>query len=185
MHHTTRLIWVLAIICAQSSLSGASPFQATGGPPAQAASDNRLTTLGGFTVDYPKKDWQMLVGAGSSLVVFFHKTREATVAIERTKVRPLAQNDITDQTVKLELEDWQARRPLSSALGKQLLNIAGGRFIMIDLLQPGPQGSERVRMYTLPRGADWFRVVCTTTQDSFEKYLDTCHRIALSLTPTP
>jgi len=56
---------------------------------------------------------------------------------------------------------------------------------MRDLMQPGAQGSERVRMYTLPRGADWFRGICTTTQDSFEKYLDTCHRIALSLTPTP
>jgi hypothetical protein len=189
MHQTLRLVGVLAIICVHASFSGAAPFQATAGPPKagppKAASDIRLSTLAGFTVDYPKKDWLVGVGAGSSLVVFVHKTREATVAIERTRVRPLAQNEITEQTARLELEDWLARRPLSSALGHQLLDIAGARFIMIDLLQPGPQGSERVRMYTLPRGADWFRVICTTTQGSFEKYLDTCHRIALTLTPTP
>jgi hypothetical protein len=184
MHQTIRLMGVLAIICAQSSFSGAAPFQAGGGP-AKAATDNRLATLGGLTVDYPKKEWTMLVGTGSSRVVFVHKTNKATVAIERTKVRPLAQNDITEQTAKLEIEDWQARRPLSTALGHQILDIAGGRYIMSDLMQPGAQGSERVRMYTLPRGADWFRVICTTTQDTFEKYLDTCHRIALSLTPTP
>jgi hypothetical protein len=175
---------VLAIICAQSSLSGASPFQAAAGPP-KAASDNRLTTIAGFTVDYPKKDWQLPVGVGSSLVVFVHKTTQATVAIERTSVRPLAKNEITEQTATLEIDDWVARRPQARAIGHQLLDIAGARFIMIDLLQSGPQGSERVRMYTLPRGTDWFRVICTTTQDSFEKYLDTCHRIALSLTPTP
>jgi hypothetical protein len=185
MHHTTRLMGVLAIICAQSSFSGAAPFQATGAP-AKAASDNRLSTLAGFTVDYPKKDWQpLIVGAGSSLVVFVYKKGEATVAIERAKVQPLAQNEITEQTAKLEIEDWLGRRPLSSALGHQLLDIAGARFIMSDMLQPGPEGSERVRMYTLPRGADRFRVICTTTQSSFDRYLDTCHRIALSLTPTP
>jgi hypothetical protein len=40
-------------------------------------------------------------------------------------------------------------------------------------------------MYTLPRGADWYRVICTTTQASFDKFKDTCHTVALSLTPTP
>jgi hypothetical protein len=185
MHYTTGLMVVFAIVCARPAFSGAAPSQAGGGPP-KASGDNRLATLSGFTVDYPKKDWQPLVGAGSSLVVFAHKTHEATVAIERKKVEhPLAQNDITDQTATLEIDDWQGRRPLSTGFSHQFLDLAGARLIVIDFSQPGPQGPEHVRMYTLPRGTDWYRVVCTTTQASFEKYKDTCHRIALSLTPTP
>jgi hypothetical protein len=176
---------VLAIVCGQQAISGATSFQITGGK-AKAPSDNRLSTLSGFTVDYPRKDWQPLGGAGSSLVVFTHKTRQATVAIETTKIeRPLAENEITDQTVTLEVDYWLSRRPLASSLARRLEDYAGARFIVIDFRQPGPQGSERVRMYTLPRGSDWYRVICTTTESTFEKYLDTCHKIALSVTPAP
>jgi hypothetical protein len=39
-----------------------------------------------------------------------------------------------------------------------------------------------VRLYTLPRGTDLFRAICTTTQPTFDKYKETCHRIALSVT---
>jgi hypothetical protein len=184
MRYTTRLMVVLAIVCGPS-ISGARADQVTGGTvTAKAGSDNRLSTLSGFTVDYPKKDWNPLVGAGSSLVVFFHKTREATVAIERRTVkRPLGQKDITDDTATTEVQDWTSRRPLASGFGHQFLDFAGARFIVIDFTQPGPQGTERVRMYSMPRGLDWYRVICTTTQASFEKYKDTCHKIALSLTP--
>jgi hypothetical protein len=186
MHLTTRLMVVLAIIYGDSLISGAAPMQITGGT-VKAPGDIRISTLSGFTVDYPKKDWQPLVGAGSSLVVFVHKSREATVAIERTKVdHPLAQNDITEQTATLETDVWSARRPLSTGFSHQFVDTAGGgRLIVIDFTQPGPLGAEHVRMYTLPRGTDWFRVICTSTQASFEKYKDTCHKIALSLTPAP
>ena len=187
MHHTTKLMVVMAIVCGQPSISGAPPLQVTGGTVRPlASSDNRLSTLTGFTVDYPKRDWNLLVGAGSSLVVFAHKNRDATVAIERTTIeRPLAPNEITEQTAVLEMEQWLSRRPLASSLARQLVDVAGARFIVIDFAQSGPQGREIARIYTLPRGSNWYRVICTTTQPTFEKYRDTCHRIALSVTPTP
>jgi hypothetical protein len=74
---------------------------------------------------------------------------------------------------------------LSSSFSHQFAEIAGARLIVIDFSQPGPQGAERVRMYTLPRGSEWYRVICTTTVGSFEKHLPTCHKIASSLTPAP
>ena len=162
----------------------AAQAQPAGAPP-KAPNDNRLTSLAGFTVDYPKKDWQVIVGTGSSMVVFVHKSREATVAIERTRIeQPLAANEIVDQTARLEIEDWQARRPYSSGFSHQLIDAMGSRSIVIDYSQPGPLGPEHVRLYTMPRGADWFRVVCTTTQRTFDAHKETCHRIALSLTKT-
>ncbi len=196
MHHTIRSIAVLAIICGQSSISGAQapkpgskptpPAQtaAGAGRPGPASGDQRMPVSSGFAVDYPKRDWQVLVGVGSSYVVLFHKTKEAAVAIERTKVPvPLAVNEINDQTAALEIEDWQKRRPLATGFSHQFVDFLGQRSILIDFTQAGSQGPEHVRLYTLPRGTDWYRVICTTTQATFDKYKDTFQRIALSVTP--
>jgi hypothetical protein len=183
MHYATRLLMILVIAGAQASISGAPGLQA---PPALARTDNRLTTLSGFTVDYPKRDWQLLVGTGSSVVVFFHRSREATVAIERSRVRnALAPNEIVEQTATLEVEDWGQRRWMSTGFTHQLVDLGGERTIVIDFTQPGPQGAEQVRIYTLPRGLDWYRVICTARREVFDKYKETCHRIALSLYPAP
>ena len=183
MRHTTWLLIVVAVLCGQASISGTPARQTAGAP--QTAADNRLRTSLGFVVDYPKKDWQVLVGAGSSLVVFVHKSRRATVAIERMRVEhPLAPSEITDQTAQLEIEDWQVRRPLATGFKHEFTDF-GGRVIVIDFTQPGAQGPERVRLYALPRGADWYRVICTAATDSFDKHKDTCQRMARSLTPTP
>jgi hypothetical protein len=174
---------LLLLAGAPSGISSVSAQQAR---PAPARSDNRLSTLDGFTVDYPKKDWQVLVGTGSSLVVFFHKSREATVAIERTRVRnALAPNEIVDQTATIEIEDWTVRRPLSTGYKYRFLEMLGTRVIVLDFTQPGPQGDEQVRMYAVPQGSDWYRVICTAKRDAFAKFGDTCHRIAMSLYPAP
>jgi hypothetical protein len=211
MHHTIRSFAVLTIILAQSALPGAqtpqrgakptqdAPADAKPAPAAQpaqpgaaavrpgpASGDQRLVVPSGFTVDYPKKDWQTLVGVGSSVVVLFHRSREAAVAIERTKVSvPLAINEINEQTAKLEVEDWQVRRPLTTSSLPQFVDFNGARTLIIDFTQPGAQGSEHVRLYAMPRGTDLFRAICTTTVPTFDKYKETCHRIALSVTATP
>jgi hypothetical protein len=36
----------------------------------------------------------------------------------------------------------------------------------------------------MPRGHDWFRVICTAPVTMYKQYWTTCHQIALSLTPT-
>jgi hypothetical protein len=183
MHETLRLLAATMIL---GGIMGSGAPMAQEGAPPKAASDNRLTTAAGFTVDYPKKDWMVLSGTGSSLVVLFPKSRELTVAIERTKAgRALAPSDITNQTAGFEVEYWQGRRPQATLVSQNFTDYLGARSMVIDFTQPGPQGPERVRLYSMPRGLDWFRVICTTPQGTFEKYKDTCHKIALSLTPTP
>jgi len=197
MQHTIRSIAILALISGQSPISGAQapkpsskpaqPVQAAqpaAARPGPAAGDQRMVLSSGFTVDYPKRDWQPLVGVGSSFVVLFHKSREAAVAVERTKMPvPLAVNEIIDQTATLEIEDWQKRRPLTSGFSHQFVDFLGQRNILIDFTQAGSQGPEHVRLYALPRGTDWYRVICTTTLPTFDKYKETFQRIALSVTP--
>jgi hypothetical protein len=188
MRHAIRSTALLAVICGHFLAAGVqgdqTPAQPAAGPPPKAASDNRLTTISGFTVDYPKsKDWQMLGGVGSALVVFYHSSRQATVAIERVKLEvPQKPEEITDLTAKLEIEEWQLRRPLAYGFSAPKF-IDPGRTILVDFNQPGPQGVEHVRLYTSMRGLDRFRVVCTTPEPLFTKYMDACHRIAISLYP--
>jgi len=187
MHQAIRSTVVLAAICGHClvarGIAGQTP--ATPARPAPAPTDNRLTSIGGFTVDYPKKDWQMLGGVGSAVVVFFDKTRHAAVAIERIKlVVPMAMNEIIDETAKNEINDWKDRRPLAYGFSHQFMDEGGARTILIDFNQPGPQGIEHVRLYTMLRGLDRYRLICTTPETEFKKYMDTCHRMARSLYPT-
>ena len=151
-----------------------------------AKTDNRLTTFAGFTVDYPKKDWQVLGGTGSSVVVFVHKSREATVAIERTKIEhPLAANEIVEQTATLEVEEWQVRRPLSTGFAHQTRRLPGRPFHRHRFLAAGTSGA---RTRPAVHDASRRRLVPCRLHEPAElpsrRTRTTCHRIALSLTKT-
>jgi hypothetical protein len=194
MQHPVWSVVILSIVCgpslaiahAQGPQPAAKPAQTTAvtARPAPAKGDVRLTALNGFTVDHPK-DWQVLVGVGSSLAVIFNKSKDAAVAIERLSLAvPLAPNEIIDETAEQEKAEWGRRRPTAKGFSHQFQDLAGTRTIIVDYTQPGARGAEHVRTYTAIRGADKLRVVCTTMQPLFDKYKETFHRIAFSLTPT-
>ena len=96
----------------------------------------------------------------------------------------MAPNEIGDETAASEINTWKERRPLSYGFSHQIIGNAETRTILVDFNQPGPQGIEHVRLYTMLRGLDRYRLTCTTSEPLFKKYMDTCHRIALSLYPT-
>lgn len=189
MKHTIGAFAVLAmvspaIIAAQPPKTAGTPMTPAQGPrPAPASSDNRLS-IAGFTIDYPKRDWDLFPSVGSSVVVFVHRSKEATVAIEHAPIPiALGPDDIIDVTISNEVSEWRNRRPYATAFSPQPpQTYAGEKFILIDLDQPSAQGgSEHVRLYTFFRGTSKFRVICTTKGPLFKKYMDTLHRIALSL----
>ena len=189
MKHTIGAFVVLAMV-SPAIIAAAQPPKAAGTqtPPAQgprpspASTDNRLS-MAGFTIDYPKRDWDVFPSVGSSVVVFIQKTKEATVAIEHSPIPvALGPDDIIDVTIANEVSEWRNRRPYATAFSPQPpQTYAGEKFILIDLDQPGTQGPEHVRLYTFFRGTSKFRVICTTKGPLFKKYMDTLHRIALSL----
>ena len=96
----------------------------------------------------------------------------------------MAPSDIVEDTAKNEVSDWKERRPLAYGFSHQFIDEGSGRTIVIDFNQPGPAGIEHVRLYTMFRGLDRFRLICTTPEALFKKYIGTCHRMALSLYPT-
>jgi hypothetical protein len=79
---------------------------------------------------------------------------EATVAIERTKVG--SPSLPTKSTIKPPLSRSKTgRRGARSRTGfsHQFVDFLGARSILIDFTQPGSQGPEHVRLYTLPPAA--------------------------------
>jgi hypothetical protein len=184
MPYSSTLLLVAALLCGPLAPSAAAQPQ----PPRPAnpiPTQQFASPTFGFTLEYPKKDWKITAGAGAAVVVFVQNKGEATVAIEVLKVPPLAPEEINEQTVKLEIEDWQARRTPPAVVTHLLGNISTGRVIVLDFTQPGARGSERVRLYALPRGSVWYRVICTATTAAFGKYEGIFQTIATSLTPTP
>ena len=140
-------------------------------------------TAPGFTIDHPK-DWQQLVGVGSAFLVLFSRARDAAVAVERlTLAVPLAPSEIIPETAEAEIKEWEGRRTLASGFSPQIVEYLGNKVVIIDFRQPGVQGLQHVRLYNIIRGTDKFRVICTTPLPTFDKYKDTFHRMALSLTP--
>jgi hypothetical protein len=184
MRHNPVLLLLGALLCGPLAPSAAAQPQSPR-PTKPVPTQQFAAPAFGFTLEYPKKDWLLTAGAGAAVVVFVQKSGEATVAIEVLKVPPLAPEDINDQTVKLEIEDWQAKRTPRAVVKPLLGNISTGRVIVLDFTQPGATGSERVRLYALPRGPVWYRVICTATPAAFDKYEAIFHAIATSLTTTP
>jgi hypothetical protein len=174
----------LAVFC-QSYVMNPSA-QGPAPAPAKPNPNNKIFQSPLFKLEIPKKNWDpILIGIGSSFVVFPEKSREAAVAIEAIKVRGLKDEEIVDQTATLEIDDWRKRRPLASGFKHEIITTPGGRVIVIDFTQPGSRGLERVRLYALLRGTDLYRVICTATPASFDKYQDVFRTMALTLTPTP
>jgi hypothetical protein len=173
-------------------MTGAAVPRQAGGPaqaatvrPGPAKNYVRLPPPTGFTIDYPK-DWQVLVGVGSSLAVVYSKARDAGVTVERAKLAvPLLPSEIIDATADQEKQEWQKRQPHATIMTHQFQNFGNSKTIIIDFSQPGAQGTEHVRIYNVIQGTDKYRVICTTKQPLFDKYKDTFQQIAFSLTPNP
>ena len=147
--------------------------------------NNKLATLAAFSVEYPKKDWDPLIGVGSAIITFVHKSREATIAIEQTKLRrPLAVTDVTELNAQLEEEEWQNRQPQKLTFGHQLFDINGIRVVVLDFTQPAGQAPSRVRV--VRRSPRRFLVPGDLHghPGRLRQARATCQNIALSLSPT-
>ena len=126
-------------------------------PPGPASGDQRMTLSTGFAVDYPKKDWQtsrrrgiLVRGPVSQITRSGRRDRE-----DESMGAPGAQRN--------QRSDRHSRdRRLAAAPAARdgvFTSVRGfprpAKSILIDFTQPGSQGPEHVRLYTLPRGTDW------------------------------
>jgi hypothetical protein len=132
-----------------------------------------LTAPGGrFTLEYPKKDWRVLPGGGAVALTLGHSKNEAAVVIEYMRLDPpLSPNDITAVFVdEIELVELKQRQPGATNFRTGLMTGAEGKQGQIDFERPGMKGTEHVRQFSLPRGNDLYRIVCSAPMELFPKY---------------
>jgi hypothetical protein len=130
--------------------------------------------------EYPKKDWEIvpranaavIPGATSPIVSLVQRKRDAAVVVEQTKLhQPLALDDITDLFSQLEADSIRERQPQATDVRSKLVDVGGGkRLVILTYGRPGVGGAERVRQYSIPAGADLFRLTCTATAAQFARY---------------
>jgi hypothetical protein len=192
MSHMVRSIILVAVVGGSplATLVAQTP-QPAGKPTVPAASQQtapprnyvRLASMNGFTIDYPR-DWQVLIGVGSSLAVMVSKARDAAVAVERVKLAvALSPSEIIDDTAELEKQELQRRQPQATNFSHQFQPFGSSKVIIIDYRQLGSQGPEHVRVYNVIRGTDKYRLLCTTRLQLLDKYKDMFQQIAFSLAP--
>jgi hypothetical protein len=135
-----------------------------------------------FALEYPKKDWNVVPGAGTVLFVFAHKEAEASVTLDYTPLKQaLAREEISQLFADLELEDVKERQPQVQHFTTALRTEADGRrVVVIDYVRDGLKGPERVRLYSLPSGVHLYRVTCTAPVAYFARYEAVFERMALT-----
>jgi len=130
--------------------------------------------------EYPKKDWEIvprpttavIPGATAPIVSVVQRKREAAVVVEQTKLhQPLALDDITDLFSQLEADSIRERQPQATDVRAKLVDVGGGRrLVILTYGRQGVGGPERVRQYSIPAGADLFRLTCVATVSQFGRY---------------
>jgi len=130
--------------------------------------------------EYPKKDWEIvprpttavIPGATAPIVSVVQRKREAAVVVEQTKLhQPLALDDITELFSQLEADSIRERQPQATDVRAKLVDVGGGRrLVILTYGRQGVGGPERVRQYSIPAGADLFRLTCVATVSQFGRY---------------
>jgi len=136
-----------------------------------------------FSIEFPK-DWKWLIvaGSGEALVTFIQPKSEAAVVVERIRLKQkLAQNDITDLFVQIEIDVLKENQPKAANFEGKVVSQNGRRAVVVDYTRPGLGENERVRQYSYPIGDSLYRATCMALNSAFKKYESTFANIAESL----
>ena len=138
---------------------------------------------GRFTLERPK-DWEVVAGAGETVVTFLQKKHEAQVVVGHFQMAvALSASEVTDVFANIEASVLKGSQPGATNVVARLDHRDGQPFVIIDYERPGLKGPERARQYSLPRGQDDFRLSCSASPEKFASYEPIFEHIVKSFTP--
>ena len=121
-----------------------------------------------FTMDYPRRDWTVVPGAGPIVATIVNKKGDAAIVIEQAVLKqPLAPADITELFAELELELVRERQPRATDFQSRVIGYEGRTLAALQFVRPGVTGMERVRQFSIPAGLRLYRVSCVAALGSF------------------
>jgi hypothetical protein len=140
---------------------------------------------GRFTFQYPKKDWQVFPGAGSSLATIGGNKGKASVQIEYFKLADAIKvSDSYNDIVQNESEFIRERQPGADQIRGQAMRPDLKDIVVIEYTRPGMSGVDRVRHYSIVSGMNMYRVSCVAPVGDFPKLEATFEQIAKSFVIT-
>lgn len=136
-----------------------------------------------FSVEFPKDwKWVIVAGSGEALVMFVQPKNEASVIVERFRMKQnLAPADITDLFVEIEADVLKENQPRATSVEGKVLTGNGRRTAVLDYTRPGLKANERVRQFSYPVEDRLYRVTCVAADGAFKKYEPAFANIAESL----
>jgi hypothetical protein len=140
---------------------------------------------GRFSLDHPAKDWRLVEGAGSTLVVVTHKDGLAIVLVDYQRLRLPAPADIDEVFVEVEVEIVKERTPGAKDVKTEIRAFGTGRAVVIRYTSPGLKGPERVVQYSIPRDNDLYRLVGRASEMATTKYEPVIRQMIESFTMAP
>ena len=147
------------------------PCAEAGGPAVRQSTDPFRVSEEGLG-DRARPTTAVIPGATAPIVSVVQRKREAAVVVEQTKLhQPLALDDITDLFSQLEADSIRERQPQATDVRARLVDVGGGRrLVILTYGRPGVGGGQRVRQYSIPAGADLFRLTCIAPAGQFARY---------------
>jgi hypothetical protein len=138
-----------------------------------------------LTIDYPKKDWQIVSGAGTVVVTFAQKRSEAAVLIEDEALeQPLEAKDITTLFAKLEMERIMGQTPGSANFKSAISGDKDRPLVVVDFTKPSAtSGVDRARQYLIVLGQRVYRITCSAQPPLFDKYAPIFEHMVASFKP--
>lgn len=137
-------------------------------------------------LDVPKKDWMALPASGPVLWMMTTKKGDGVVIVERTALRQaLEPSDITELFAQIETDAIKEGQPKAADFQSRVIDAGERRLVAVQYGRPGVLGSERVRQYSMPVGAQLYRVICIASAAQFAAYDPVFSHVAASFTVTP
>ncbi len=137
-----------------------------------------------FVVSYPKRNWNIVPGQPPLLVIFAEARNGATVSVERSALRvPYSAGDSFEDFVGGEVRRLQTARPEAEGFESVVRQSADGRLVVVEFVEYSAFGPTRVRQYSIPKGLELYRVICSATRATFSRYDALFEYMAASLRP--
>jgi hypothetical protein len=136
---------------------------------------------GRFTLEYPKKDWQVFPGGGSTLATIGGNKGKSSVQIEYFKLNaPIKVDENYDLIVGIETDFVRDRQPGADQIKGAPKRPDLKDIVVLDYVRPGAAGADRIRQYSIINGVNLFRVSCVAPASDFAKLEPVFERIAKS-----
>jgi hypothetical protein len=138
-----------------------------------------------FTFQYPRKDWLVFPGAGTTLATVGEKRGKVSIQIEYLQLSdPVNIQEVFDIVVGIETDFIRKQQPTAEGIKAQPMRPDMKEALILEYTLPGGSGPDRVRQYSINKDRHLFRISCVAPASAFAKFEPVFDRLARSFVIT-